>query len=97
MHPLVMTSNTPVPRFPLGAETLIWDVTTEEPLIWIDGILPLPVGAVIRVTDVGGRHGTWDAVVQAVGTLPVGLLPNRDEQPGVCVRLDVILVQPGGD
>lgn len=85
----------PVPHFPLGARTLIWDAASERQLMWIDGILPLPVGSVIRVTDVGGHHGTWDAEVQSVGTLPVGYFPDRKDQPEVSLRLEVLLVQPG--
>ena len=49
----------------LDPRTLIFDHKTDQQVMWIDGILPLPVGATIHLT-----HSTVDAVVVAIRLLP---------------------------
>ncbi|OIQ94659.1 hypothetical protein GALL_233170 [mine drainage metagenome] len=60
-----------VPTFKLGTRTLIFNAASEEPVAWVEGLLTLPVGAIIRLTDLGAGHGTFDGEVVQVGTLPV--------------------------
>jgi hypothetical protein len=85
------------PHFTLENRTLVLDMTTGEQLMWIEGNLPLPVGSRIRVTDLGNHEGTWDAIVQQVGTVAVGARDESAEANGkIAVQLDVILEQPTG-
>lgn len=79
------------PTYPLGGRTLIFDVVAGENLAWIDGLLPLPEGARIRMTNPHGSTGTFDAIVQQVGTLPFGVL--NDHPIPVSLQLDVVLEQ----
>ena len=59
------------PSFRLGTRTLVVNAASEEHVAWVEGLLALPVGAVIRLTDLGAGHGTFDGEVVQVGTLPV--------------------------
>jgi hypothetical protein len=37
------------PRLPLDGRTLIMDAVTQHQVMWIDGVVSLPVGAVIQL------------------------------------------------
>jgi hypothetical protein len=45
----------PVPQIPMPARTLIIDVGSGQQLLWIDGYMPLPVGARVQL---GGQSDT---------------------------------------
>jgi hypothetical protein len=44
-----------VPRIPMPAQTLIMDAGTRRDLLWVDGYMPLPVGARVQL---GGQGDT---------------------------------------
>lgn len=46
-----MQGDAPTPRYALVRETLVYDVKNSRQLMWIDGVLPLPVGAEIELVN----------------------------------------------
>jgi hypothetical protein len=78
----------PVPRIPMPAQTLIMDAGNRRQLLWIDGYMPLPIGA--RVQLGGGGDPPSDGEVTGMyvwGAAPPGNITT--------LVLEVVLVAPG--
>ncbi len=92
---------TSVPRVSLPTETLVIEQRTGNQLLWLDGVLVLPLGARINLDNVPAhqhvpldsdrhRRGYLDAVV--VGMYLWGTLGDNR-----CLVLEVELGPPGSD
>lgn len=64
-----------VPRIPMPTVTLIMEAGSQRQLLWIDGYMPLPIGARVQLGKFGDREPPSDAIVTAVrlwGAAPPG-------------------------
>jgi hypothetical protein len=41
----------PIPHFPIPTETLVMEAESQRQLLWFDGLLNLPIGARIELTN----------------------------------------------
>lgn len=81
----------PVPRISLPAQTLIRDAGSGRQLLWIDGYMPLPVGARVQL----GRQR--DAAPPPSDGVVTGVRVWGAAPPGstATLVLEVMLVAPG--
>jgi len=78
------------PHIPMPAQTLVMDAGRGRQLLWIDGCMPLPVGARIQLGKHGDPEPPSDAVVTGIrlwGAAPPG--------ESATLVLDVMLIAPG--
>jgi hypothetical protein len=79
-----------VPPIPMPAVTLIMDGGSQRQLLWIDGYMPVPVGARVQLGKHGDPEPPSDAIVTGVrlwGAAPPGNTAT--------LVLDVMRVEPG--
>ena len=87
------------PHLPLPTETLVQEAGSDDQLLWLDGLLPLPMGSRINLDNVGDLprvpldperfpSGRADAVV-------VGVRVWGTQSPGRVLVLEVELNEPG--
>jgi hypothetical protein len=91
----------PIPHFPLPTETLVREEDSDDPLLWFDGLLPLPIGSRINLDNAGDLprvpldrerfpNGHADAVVVRVGVWGT-------QGAGRYLVLEVRLTEPGDE
>lgn len=87
------------PHIPLPTQTLVQEQGTDDQLLWIDGLLPLPIGSRINLDNLSDHpqvpldverfpRGRADAVV-------VNVRLWGTQSPARCLVLEVELTDPG--
>jgi hypothetical protein len=88
------------PRIPLPTETLVQEKATQQQLLWIDGLLPLPIGSRINLGQLGQRLVPIDPARFPSGMADAVVVNVRlwgPHSPARCLVLEVELTEPGDE